>query len=124
MAVQALKLRREKRQSGEMGGARLSRTTGEKKLARAKKEDDLLQLEIEQEIRADIGRVSRALAAGARQGRPMESKMLMDLAKKKPRKAPEKKPWSMAQQWGRERQWTEPQSEEASEMNSGGLEPE
>lgn len=124
MAVQEQKLRRTKKQSIETGGARLSQTSGEGKPAVASEQDELLQLGIEREIQEDLGRLSRALAAGARQGRPMESKLVLEMAKKKPRKAPEKKPWSMAKAWARERQWQGPQSEEGAEVDFGGLEPE
>lgn len=124
MAVQEQKLGKAQKQSKQTGRALPSQATGETKSADVPEQDELLQLEVEHDIREDIGRHSRALTFGARQGRSMESKMLMELSKKKPRKAPVKKPWSLAKQWANERQWTGEQSEEGAEVGSGGLEPE
>lgn len=124
MTVQEQKLQRGKKQSSQAGGALLFQGRGEDKLAQATGDDDQFELDIEKRFREDAGRLSMALAAGAMQGRPMESKLLMEMVKKKPRKTPEKKPWNMAKKWARERQWTGPQSEEGAEVDFGGLEPE
>lgn len=124
MALRKLEPRKAEKSSKESERVLTSPTPGEAKPAEHDDVEEQLHREVEKEIRAESSNLSKALIAGAKQGRSGESKLMYQLAKKKPRKEPVKKPWSMAKQFAREPQWTGPLDEEDGESGREELKPE